>query len=295
MRAVAVVVSALVLVLGGCASTVDDAVTPGTSSSVASSSAAAGEPLLVNLGDSYSAAAGVPPLVADSPVMCFRSSRNFAHLVAAGEGYRLDDVSCSGADTADFFAAQYQGVPPQLDAVSGDAGVVTLMIGGNDSDIYTNAIRTCAELAAGDPTGAPCRDRHGTEFTDTVDSTTFPALVRAFTAVRAKAPGSEIVAVGYPWILPSDTGCYPTVPVSTGDVPYLRDLQAALNDAIAKAAAQTDITFVDMSEISEGHDACAPAGQRWIEPQVGAVGASPLHPNEAGQEAIADQVQGALG
>ncbi|MFC4744490.1 SGNH/GDSL hydrolase family protein [Gordonia hankookensis] len=279
-------------VLGGCTTTADEPQASTPTSAAGSSPMPA--PRQVNLGDSYSAAAGVQPLVEDSPVLCLRSSRNFAHLLAAARGYRLDDVSCSGADTTDFFTAQYAGVPAQLDALAGGPDVVTVMIGGNDSAVYTTAIRACSDVAATDPGGSPCRAAHGAEYVDIVRDRTYPALARALAAVRAKAPGAQVLAVGYPWILPAQTGCYPTMRVAAGDVPYLRELQAVLNRSVQRAAEQAGVTYVDMSGVSEGHDACAPVGTRWIEPQVGATGAAPAHPNELGQQAIADQVAAAL-
>ncbi|MDY6808589.1 MAG: SGNH/GDSL hydrolase family protein [Actinomycetota bacterium] len=300
-RALAVAVSALVWVLAGCA---DDPASPNAAQATSTSMAAAtatesdatesGPPHLVNLGDSFSAAAGVQPLVAGSPVVCLRSSRNFAHVLAAAEGYRLTDVSCSGADTEDFESAQYDGVPPQLDALTPDADIVTVMIGGNDNDLYSTAIRECADLAAGDLAGSPCRDARGTHYIDIVEEQTAPALVAAMAAVREKSPDAEVLVVGYPWILPPTGGCYPTMPVASGDVPYLRELQSVLNAAGQQAAEQAGARFVDMAQPSEGHDACAPVGQRWIEPRNGASGAAPIHPNVAGQQAIADEVAAAL-
>lgn len=246
---------------------------------------------LVNLGDSYAAGAGVFPLVADSPTQCLRSSENFAHLIASTKGLRLDDVSCSGADTADFFTAQYFGVPPQLDAVAPAASDVTMMIGGNDSDVFSGAISDCSTAAASNPTGSPCAVAHGDAYVKTIRTQTYPDLVKAFTAVRAHAPEARVMVVGYPWILPATGGCYPTMRVAAGDVPYLRGVQAALNDAVRRAAARTGVRFVDMSVVSEGHDACAPVGTRWIEPQVDPQGAAPVHPNILGHRAIAQQIE----
>lgn len=312
VRTVCAAATVAVMAVAGCASSTDDggpvpstvgqastgqsgSATSGSAGSGASSSAAADDTrTLTNLGDSFSAAVGVQPLVEDSYFLCMRSSRNFAHLLAAEESYRLDDVSCGGADTSDFFGAQYDGVPPQIEAVAADTDVVTVMIGGNDSSIYTRAIGTCSDLAADDPTGSPCRDAHGDEYVDIIRFRTYPALQQALSAVRAKAPDARVIVVGYPWILPERTGCYPTMRVAAGDVPYLRDLQAELNDAIRRAAEITGTSYVDMSSVSQGHDACAPVGQRWIEPQTGANGAAPVHPNELGQQAIADRVAAVL-
>ncbi|MEE4025810.1 SGNH/GDSL hydrolase family protein [Gordonia sp. PKS22-38] len=293
MRRIAAVLAATVLVVGGCAQSVDDPA-PSTPSSAPVSETDSAQQHLVNLGDSFSAAAGVQPLVAGSPVMCLRSSLNFAHLVAADGGFRLTDVSCSGADTTDFTDPQYEGVAAQLDAITDDSDVITVMIGGNDSALYSTAIRECSDLAAQDVAGAPCQAEHGDDYTDIIESDTYPALVEALGEVRARAPDADMLVVGYPWILPASGGCYPTMRVAAGDVPYLRALQADLNDAIRRAAERSGARFVDMSAVSEGRDACAPSGQRWIEPQNGASGAAPVHPNAEGQRAIADQVSAAL-
>ena len=48
-----------------------------------------------------------------------------------------------------------------------------------------------------------------------------------------------------------------------------------------------------MSKVSEDHTACAPAGERWIEPAVGADGAI-IHPNAAGHEAVARAIEETL-
>ncbi|GAB33150.1 SGNH/GDSL hydrolase family protein [Gordonia otitidis] len=248
----------------------------------------------VNLGDSYSAGTGVRPLVEDSPFQCQRSSLNFAHVLAQRRGLALDDVSCAGATTSDFFAAQYFGVGPQLDALGDGTRFVTLMIGGNDGDIFSGTIRDCGDVAAENPSGSPCRARYGDTFVERVRERTYPDVVRALRAVGERAPHARVLVVGYPWILPPTTGCYPTMRVAAGDVAYIRDLQSTLNDTVARATAATGGTFVDMSAVSEGHDACQPEGTRWIEPQVGSSAPVTVHPNAAGQRAIADEVGAAL-
>ena len=56
------------------------------------------------------------------------------------------------------------------------------------------------------------------------------------------------------------------MPVAKGDVPYVRGIQATLNDAVRRAAEATGSTYVDMNAVAEGHDACQPIGVRWVEP-----------------------------
>ncbi|MDT0275392.1 SGNH/GDSL hydrolase family protein [Blastococcus goldschmidtiae] len=249
----------------------------------------------VALGDSYSAASGVLPPDLTAPPQCLRSTANYPHVIAAATGARLTDVTCGGADTGDYLAAQYPGVAPQLDAVSSDTQVITMTIGGNDSGVFIDSITQCG--AAGLSTlgrGSPCRDRYGSSFEDTIRTTTYPSLVQALRAVRAKAPRAEVAILGYPSILPATGGCFPQMPVAEGDVPYLRGVQATLNDAIRRAAKATGVTYVDMTRVSEGHDACQPIGVRWVEPVVGGTNPVVVHPNALGEARMAAQAMKAL-
>ena len=250
----------------------------------------------VALGDSYSAASGVLPPDPSAPLLCLRSTRNYPHVLAAATGARLTDVTCGAAETKHFTTAQYPGVAPQVDAVGADTDLITMTIGGNDSGVFISAILACGAagiLALGK--GSPCADTYGTRFEDTVRNTTYPALVSALTAVRAKAPGARIGVLGYPWILPATGGCFDRMPVAAGDVPYLRSLQATLNDAVSRAAAATGATYVDMSAVSEGHDACRPLGVRWIEPVLQTTNPVVVHPNALGEARMAAQAIAVLG
>jgi lysophospholipase L1-like esterase len=257
---------------------------------------AAGPLLYVALGDSYSAASGTVPPDPTAPTECARSLVNYPHDIANTIGTQLTDVTCGGAQTSDYFSSQYQGVAPQLDAVRPDTQLITMTIGGNDGGVFINAVTDCGQAGASTlGTGSPCKDRYGSSFDDTINNSTYPALVNALTAVRAKAPNAQIAILGYPWILPPTLGCYPQMPVATGDVPYLRDVQATLNSAVQRAAAAAGVTYVDMSVVSEGHDACQPIGVRWIEPAL--LGTNPVivHPNALGEAKMAEQTIAVLG
>jgi lysophospholipase L1-like esterase len=263
----------------------------------ASSSSATTSPLrYVALGDSYSAASGVlPPDPTASPA-CLRSTRNYPHLIAAKTGAQLTDVTCGGATTGSYFTAQYPGVPRQLDAVQSNTQLITMTIGGNDSNVFISSILECG--VAGISTagqGSPCKDRYGSSFDNTIKTTTYPALVKTLNAVHAKAPKAKVAILGYPKILPSSNGCFPVMPVAKGDVPYLGDLQATLNDAVRRAAAATHTTYVDVSTISSGHDACQPIGVRWIEPVLGGTNPVIVHPNALGESHLASQTMKVLG
>jgi lysophospholipase L1-like esterase len=243
----------------------------------------------VALGDSYSAASGVLPVDPTSPA-CLRSTRNYPQVIASRVATQLTDVTCGAADTDDFFTPQYEGVPAQLDAVTKDTQLVTMTIGGNDSGVFINAIMQCG--AAGVSTlgqGSPCKDRYGSSFETTIKEKTYPSLVRALKAVRAKAPKAKVGILSYPWIMPSSGGCYPQMPVATGDVPYLRSVQTTLNAAVRRAAAAAGATYVDLNKVSESHDACQPIGVRWIEPVLAGTNPVIVHPNALGESKMAEQ------
>jgi lysophospholipase L1-like esterase len=223
---------------------------------------AAEEPLTyVALGDSYSAASGVLPPEVGTPLLCLRSARNYPKVIAAETGARLTDVTCGAAETKHFTTAQYPGVAPQLDAVGADADLVTMTIGGNDGGVFIGAILACG--LAGLSTlghGSPCADRYGSGFEDTVRTATYPALVTALQAVRAKAPGADVAILGYPWILPA-----------------------------------TGATYVDVAAVSNGHDACQRPGVRWIEPVLQTTNPVVVHPNALGEAHMAAQAMSVLG
>jgi lysophospholipase L1-like esterase len=250
----------------------------------------------IALGDSYSAASGVLPPDPAASLLCLRSSRNYPHVIAARTGARLTDVTCGAAETRHFTTSQYPGVAPQVDAVGPSTDLITMTIGGNDSGVFISAILACGTLGIltlGH--GSPCRDTYGASFENTIRTTTFPALVAALQAVRAKAPQARVGILGYPWILPASGGCFDKMPVATGDVPYLRSLQTTLNDAIRRAAEATGATYVDFSAASTGHDACQRLGVRWIEPVLQTTNLVVVHPNALGEANMAAQAIGVLG
>jgi lysophospholipase L1-like esterase len=250
----------------------------------------------VALGDSYSAASGNLPPDLTAPLECARSTVNYPHVIAAKLQAQLVDVTCGGAETGDYFTSQYPGVAPQLDAVQPDTQLVTMTIGGNDNGVFIDAIVECGSLGLLSlGRGSPCEHKYGSSFDTTVNTKTYPALVNALAAVRAKAPNARVAILGYPWILPPTGGCYPQMPVAAGDVPYLRDLQATLNSAVQRAAAATGATYVDMSAVSEGHDACRPIGTRWIEPVLFGTNPVIVHPNRLGEAQLAAQTLAVLG
>ena len=251
----------------------------------------------VALGDSYSSGAGVYPQVVGAPPTCSRSQLNYSEDIAkAAHPAAFTDVTCSGAKTSDFFTSQATGVPPQLDAIGKDTRLITMTISGNDGNVFVSSFFGCATVDAGKPTGSPCKDKYGTTFTDTIREQTYPALVKALSAVRAKAPNASVFILGYPQILPErgSLSCYAITGISEGDVPWLVHQQRVGNDAVRHAAAVTGVRYVDTYTPSDGHDECSGVANRWMEPLAMPINAFPVHPNATGEAALARETLAAI-
>ncbi|QMU23367.1 SGNH/GDSL hydrolase family protein [Gordonia rubripertincta] len=257
--------------------------------------AADGHPY-VNLGDSYSAGASVFPQATNAAMFCSNSLVNYSHLVAERRGTTVADASCSGATTEDLTRPQHLWQGPQITAVGPATRLITMTIGANNNGFFSFATSACQQAWLSGPFAAtPCRDRYGTSLVDKIKSSTYPDLVKALRGINRAAPRARVVLVGYPQIFPArgTALCSASLLTTPGDTEYLHRAFAALNDAMRRAAAATRATFVDMTKVSAGHDACAGA-QRWVEPTLGAVSFPAMHANVLGQKAMADQVVAAL-
>jgi len=258
--------------------------------------AASLHPNYVALGDSYTAGPLIP--LFEQPYGCLKSSNNYPHFVAAKLGIELRDVSCSGAETDDMF--EPQGVtpgpnPPQLDALDEGTTIVTLGIGGNDIG-FSSIAQDCITI---DPSKTPCQDTYVVDGRDEISrriERTAPKVARVLQAIHERAPNARVFVVDYLPIFPEHASppCWPLLPISSGDLPYVRAKQKELNAMLATQAAANDATFVDSYDASIGHDACEPPGIRWVEPLVPASPAAPIHPNLLGEKAYAAVVLDAI-
>ena len=252
----------------------------------------------VALGDSFVAG----PLIPNQslfPLGCLRSDRNYPALTRPRiKVTKFKDVSCSGAQTEDFYTAQdvTPGPPnaPQLTALDSQTKVVTVGIGGNDIG-FTDIVRTCALQ---NPFGDGCKAdyvRNGRDELRERIAAVAPDVLRSFRDIKARAPRAEVFVVGYPTVVPaSGNGCYPVVPILPSDIPYLRGVAQALNTMIAQQAATAGARYVDIAGPSVGHDFCASTTQKWVEGIVPTSSAAPVHPNAKGMAAYANVVTAAI-
>lgn len=293
-------------VLGGCSGSEAEP-DAGPERSRPTQTPTAAQPALsyVALGDSFTAAPGIPET--DRSDGCLRSSRNYPSLVAEQleEAYDVAfaDRSCSGADTTHLAGKQTIGrdpLPPQFDALRRDTDLVTLSAGGNDYGAFVRLIGGCVALVQEDPDGSPCRDaaKSQGEVLASVNRQIEQRLVEAITEIELRSPRAQVLVVGYPQLVPATGECPDLLPLASGDLPFARRLNRELTDNLARAAERTATRYVDVWAASQGHDICA------VDPWVNGLegqpsGGAPFHPAPAGQTAIAqlvvDQVRGSAG
>jgi lysophospholipase L1-like esterase len=258
----------------------------------------------VALGDSYTSGPLIPlqQRTATTPGGCLQSDHNYPHLIAPRlQLPQFADASCSGGETVDM--TQPQSVDPdgpnapQFDRLTTQTKVVTLGIGGNDIG-FTEIAKTCGQLAVSDPLGQPCHDHYVVNGDDQIAdrvAAMAPKLAAVLDGIHTRSPEAKVFVVGYPSILPdTGDGCYPTMPIAKGDVPWVRGIEKNLNATIQSVAVAHDNVFVDTYTPSLGHDACQLPGVKWVEPVVPTEPAAPVHPNARGEAGIAAAVIDAM-
>jgi hypothetical protein len=245
----------------------------------------------VSLGDSYTAGPLIPKQQLD-PFGCLRSDHDYPHLTATSLHLSLTDVSCSGAETKDMTSPQ--SVPfggtnlPQFDAIDKSTKVVSVGIGGNDIQ-FTTIVENCLASSPIGPTrvGQTCKGFYtagGVDQLAAVISATAPKVAGVIAGIRQRAASHvKIFVMGYPALLPATgTGCWPQVPLTTVDVPYLRQVAMELNGMLRSVATSNGAIYVDTYTSGLPFNACTSASTRYVEPLIPTNPAAPVHPNARG-------------
>jgi lysophospholipase L1-like esterase len=238
----------------------------------------------VALGDSYAAGPLIPNPVL--PLGCLKSSNNYPHVAAPSIGLTLRDASCSGAKTVDMTNPQSVSPdgpnPPQLNSLDAGTTVVSLTIGGNDIG-FSEVVESCITY---NPFSSPCKSKYASGGKDQLAeriAATAPKVAAVLEGIHTRSPAAKIYVVNYPAIFPeTGSGCWPQMPVSFTDAPYLRSTEQRLNSMLATQAAANGATLVNWYGASIGHDACKGTSTRWVEPLLPGTLAAPIHPNKQG-------------
>lgn len=252
----------------------------------------------VSLGDSYTAAPLVPNPTGN-PILCGRSTNNYPSDVSRVlSPSSFTDASCSSATTADMTQSQsleggLQTAPPQFNALKSNDALVTLGIGGNDAGLISVA-EECAKLDITSPFGTACKNHYtagGSDPNMAAINAAGPKVAAVIQGIHVRAPQAEVMVVGYPDGLPTNGSfCWPLVPMSKGDITYFNSLETSLNTVLRTEAAANGAKYVDTFASSVGHDACKAPGTAWVNGIVPTSAAFPLHPNQAGEQNMANQV-----
>jgi len=250
----------------------------------------------VSLGDSYAAGPLIPLQI--PPFGCLKSNNNYAHLASRQLGLALTDPSCSGAETEDMTNPQNVDPdgpnPPQFNSLTTKTRIVTIQIGGNDIG-FSSIARDCTSTTN---EGTPCQDRYVHDGRDEISEriqATAPLVAAVIQGIHQRSPKARVLFVNYAAILPdTGPGCWPQMPITDGDVPYVRAKQKELNAMVATQAAANGAELIDWYTASIGHDACQLPVVRWVEPVVPVNAAAPIHPNLGGMMGASDLLVAAL-
>ena len=273
-----------------------------TLAATATTAQAADRDHYVALGDSFTAAPFVP-MQYGTPIGCGRSDHNYPSVVKAAIGATVfRDESCSSATTQHMTEPQsvFGGNHiPQFDALSADATLVTVGIGGNDVGLV-GAATDCLGLGLLAPTGTACRANFakpdgGDRLVDKIAAAA-PKIAATLQGIRQRSPQARVLIVGYPAAAPTDgRSCYPLVPLSSDDLAYLDEMLRRTNTMLAEQAAANGAEFVDTYADSIGHDVCTLPPRRWFEGVIPTMPAYPVHPNALGEASMARSVLRVLG
>ncbi|MEU3660275.1 SGNH/GDSL hydrolase family protein [Streptomyces sp. NPDC032940] len=248
--------------------------------------ASADDPLrYVALGDSYASAPLVRPADPADPA-CLRSLADYPRVAAEALHATLTDVSCSGAAVGHLSTAQHRGTAPQYDALTPDTDVVSITIGGNDSELFQAALDCVNVLPP--PHGTSCAEKDTAGGTDRLRARIdawAPAFAGVLDEIARRAPHAGVFVVGYGNYLRPD-GCHPDQPYWKQDANHLQGAINHLSAVLERTAKEHGAVFVDTYTLGIGHDACAARADRYIEGVVPARPAAPLHPNAAGSRAV---------
>ncbi|CUU57749.1 Lysophospholipase L1 [Parafrankia irregularis] len=250
---------------------------------------ATGALTIAALGDSYSSGEGSPPFLADAG-SCRRSTGAWPRLLATLDPpiTTVLHAACGGATTKELTTSR-RGNPSQLDqlrALPKAPDVVTITIGGNDAG-FGRVIMSCVLWKC-------FWDGNDRRRRDYLQDELPGILVTTYKEVKAAAPNSRIVVVGYPDIFPRSQRNNTCRWLDSSERRQLVSLNNTLNRTIRRAAKDAGVEFVATSRSLRDHEMCTK--DSWVN-RVGLLSADrdlSAHPTQAGQEAMARTIHDAL-
>lgn len=230
------------------------------------------QPHYAALGDSIAAGFGL----ADTGILsCGRSTSAYPYKVAQEQNMSLNHLACSGATTQNVLNSQLNQA-----FANGTPGLITVTVGANDME-WARFLRKCVT--------AICGTREDSTETKALRTTLEQRYRDIFSEIQRRSGGipPRVVITGYS--NPISNYCKGRQDnVSNKEINWLNSQRSALNKTIRKAASA--YPFVKYASTNfQGHALCSP--ESWVQ-QLGDRGA--LHPDEQGQQLIADSIQKTL-
>lgn len=263
------------------------------------------------LGDSYSSGEGAYNYFAETDTSenkCHLSKDSYPYLI--GQSLELNEynsVACSGARTYHILSEiQYPNVPEpntmgsllpgykkQIDYVEEkDPDVITVGIGGNDIG-FGDILKSCIGIGT-------CYDSYEDreELTNLISSK-LDTLNMLYDELRLGL-GKRVYVVGYPKVALKDSECAINVRMDNDEIIFSSQLIDYLNLAIATAAEQTGVFYVDVSDAFNGHKLCETdsnnsamngltLGNDKIA-NIGPIGNEGFHPNKLGHQLYRNKI-----
>jgi lysophospholipase L1-like esterase len=270
-------------------------------------------PTYVALGDSYSSGEGAGLYGTTNQEglnMCHRSDRAWTGTQPGGNAGALafpaaelrHSAACSGAVVKDLTGAREfppNGVGGQAelaqlsDPLLPHANIVTITLGGNDA-LFSKILTECAwhgilGLHCDDQSFIPADETQSLrdQAQTAIDSLASGRLTTAYQQIlQAAPPGAAVYVIGYPRIFGSSAGtCLETFQPS--EKSWINEIADELNTAIACAAQQAGLPYVDVRDAFASHHVCA--AQPWLHAIIDV-----SHPNERFHPNLAGQIGYAL-
>ncbi|MEU9336454.1 SGNH/GDSL hydrolase family protein [Streptomyces sp. NPDC048290] len=251
------------------------------------------------LGDSYTAGGFVgdpqPALGDPSRDGCDRTTNAYPDVVdrelaefPPGRPVQLTNVSCGNATIADIATARqtpispvqppadgWPAVDPQIQRadLGNQTDVVTIGVGGNSLP-FGGMLLKCLEQGVA---GKSCRDYYtnppeGEESIQDKLARVQDEYIEMLARVHQAAPNAKVLTVGYPAVLPQEASACNRAsltelgPITHADIDWLRDeVLVPLNNTIQRVTSFFGDRYINVYSSSVGHDACQPAGTKWIE------------------------------
>jgi lysophospholipase L1-like esterase len=246
----------------------------------------------VALGSSYAAGLGLGPRAPDSPIVSGRSVNGYPQQLARLlKVPSFTDMSSSGSTVQHVLHGGQMLLGPQIEALGPDTRLVTLTAGGNDVG-YVGDLTAMAYSNRGGAIGTlvglfwkgakPLAERKFSDLENNFSAT--------FAEIRKRSPRARIVVVTYPKILPDVQTCA-SLGISEAQADLMRSVGIKLVETTRAAANQAGATIVDMSNLSNGHDACS--ANPWVNGSRPTSGTA-FHPTLAGATATAEAIAAAV-